>query len=194
MDSLYFIKDENRICQGDIFNNIEIKITIQTDNNLEIRDITFPYIVVLTQDCDLSEDYLCREGLRKTGESQDKYLQSILICPLFLAEDFRSGNHLSMIDLKMQHQNSGLWGTIINNKNERYHHFNIDRKNQIDELVADFKFYYTIPRNNLYKDADINYKISINKLFRESLSQRFAYYLSRIGLPELECDIMKKAI
>lgn len=188
MDSLYVVKSEKRICQGDIFHDVK-ELTVQTASGLARREVIFPYVVILTQDCDLSEDFMCREGLREGKEgAQDKYMQSILVCPLFLAEDLRAGKHLSVIDFTMQYQNSGFWGTIKNNKNERYHHIDVDKRNHIDELVADFKFYYTIPRNSLYQNAEENYKISISALYRESLSQRFAYYLSRIGLPDKEYE------
>ncbi len=49
-------------------------------------------------------------------------------------------------------------------------------------LIIDFKHYYTIPRNILYQNLD-HYNVSITELHREQLSQRFAYYLSRVGTP-----------
>ena len=54
---------------------------------------------------------------------------------------------------------------------------------QIPDLVLDFKHYYAISRDVLYENFGDYCIGSINELFREALSQRFAYYLSRIGLP-----------
>lgn len=60
---------------------------------------------------------------------------------------------------------------------------------QLPELVIDFKHYYAIPRDTLFRMYPEHYLVTINQLFRESLSQRFSNYLSRIGLPELEGHI-----
>lgn len=53
----------------------------------------------------------------------------------------------------------------------------------IPELVIDFKHYYTIPTEEMYEAYKENYLASVEPLYREDLSQRFANYLSRIGLP-----------
>lgn len=195
-DSVYYLKKGNRIYQGDIFEEVEIKTISRDDEKIDELSITFPYGVVLTQDCDLSEDYINRNGLRdikaekdKSEEKHDKYIQSILVCPFFIADELRHGNHLKKLSLIRENWCSDQWNLIKSNRHKRFHYFRIDDENKLPDMVADFKFYYTIPRNELYELAENNYKVSIKNLFKEDLSQRFAYYLSRIGLPDIKHKI-----
>ena len=58
----------------------------------------------------------------------------------------------------------------------------------IPGLVIDFKNFYTILTENLYKYKK-NRIATMSELFREELSQRFASFLSRIGLPVLESEV-----
>lgn len=58
---------------------------------------------------------------------------------------------------------------------------------QVPNLVIDFKHYYTVSREKMYNNLN-NYFVSSKPLFREQLSQRFAYYLNRIGLPNISSD------
>ena len=75
------------------------------------------------------------------------------------------------------------WNFIKNNQDPRYHFLRKDLDLQVPELVIDFKHYYTIPRDFLYEKIEHHYLGTMSELFREFLSQRFAFYLSRIGLP-----------
>ena len=55
------------------------------------------------------------------------------------------------------------------------------------ELVIDFKHYYSVPRDLFYlRKEESEYMARLNVPFRELVSQRFAYFLSSVGLPELE--------
>ena len=86
----------------------------------------------------------------------------------------------------MQYIDSKRWKIVQNNQNPRYHFLKGEKMYQVPNIVIDFKHYYTIPRDELYKNYKNHYIGSINELFREALSQRFAYYLSRIGLPLMD--------
>jgi hypothetical protein len=86
----------------------------------------------------------------------------------------------------MEKYDHARWGIILDNKNERYHYLLADIDLQVPELTIDFKHYFSIPRSYLYSSRKDHYIASINELFREALSQRFAYYISRIGLPTIE--------
>ena len=83
----------------------------------------------------------------------------------------------------MESWNSGLWNHITKNQHDRFHFLPTDAKNDMPNLILDFKHFYTVPREEIYAIHKTKYKISINALFREDISQRFANYLSRIGLP-----------
>ena len=179
---MYVKKDESRVLQGDFIEDFLYNSSYIVGGSVETNSTTFPYIVVLTQDCDLEWDYKNRED--KDQKNNDKYLQSILICPAYLAESLHTGKHLEDLQLKMRPWEADLWKHIKRNQNERFH-FLAQSENDMPDLVLDFKHFYTFPREQLYEAHKKNYKISLDVPFREDLSQRFANYLSRIGLPNL---------
>ena len=104
-----FIKSKKkRISQGDIYQDVEfIEYAIQRKGIIDISKIIFPYVIVLTQDCDLNQDYGDRlENSNTTKEkkeiSQDKILISAIVAPLYNYEHFIKGDHLSNLNMKMQ--------------------------------------------------------------------------------------------
>jgi len=201
INSHYIKYDCKRICQGDILRDFDypswVSITLNLDGKkiAKVSKIKFPYVVILSQECDLEKDFENRSILNQNlGEvedldqeaKQDKYIPSILLCPAYLAESLKEGKHLAELHLKMDRKNKDKWADIKNNEVPRYHYLQNDASLQIPLLTIDFKHYFTIPRDELYKVFKDHYIGTVNELFREALSQRFAFYLSRIGLPELE--------
>ncbi len=128
------------------------------------------------------------------AEKHDKYLQNVLVCPAYNAETFKKGDHLKgePNELKMNTWGSNDYNKIKQQNNARFHYLEQNEALQVPQLVVDFKHYYTIPRDVIYKMHVDNYLATFNKLFRESLSQRFSSYLSRIGLPEIKEKIDAK--
>jgi hypothetical protein len=196
INTIYEYHDRSRICQGDLFRDLEYpEKYLPKEHELDVEALKIPYLFVLTQDCDLLSDCRNRENISvadcDTGETEsnnnhDKYLQSILICPAYPAKLLKKGDHLKRLKLKMFNFNktsSTVWNFVTNNQNPRYHFLEKKMEFQIPELVIDFKHYYTIPRDILYTKVEEHYLGTLNELFRELLSQRFSFYLSRIGLP-----------
>jgi len=175
---MYELGTSTRIRQGDIFTDIEFDFV--AGDTLEAH---FPYVVVISQDCDLEQD----SGARNVNSlKHDAFLDTVLICPAFNADVFRSGEHLLGIEMQMESKgkaDSTTWNFIKSNREPRYHFLRADPDTKLPELVVDFKRYYTVPRNALYDQYDTHFCCSVAELFRELLSQRFAYYLSRVGLP-----------
>ncbi len=171
---MYSKKDKKHICQGDIFQDFPHKQWI--------KPITLPFFVVLTQACDLEQDFNNRNDNKRITD--DKQIQSVLVCPAYISAEFKKGEHLSKVfGLNMEpHREQTRWNIIIQNNNPRYHCLKKDIEFGIPELIIDFKHYYTIPMEVLHKQEE-KYLCSLQDLFREDLSQRFASYLSRIGLP-----------
>ena len=181
IDSIFIKHNEERICQGDILRDFEyLEYTPNSKKTGTGKEKIFPYLLVLSQDCDLDLD--C-EYHTKSKDDQDKFLFSILVCPGYFAEELRGGIHLRKYKLKMQQINKEMWNNIKHNQNPRYHFLKGEKTFQVPDLVLDFKHYYAISRDVLYENFEDHYIGSINELFREALSQRFAYYLSRVGLP-----------
>ena len=180
-----------RICQGDVFRNVMyVQDILQQGELLSIKRIRFPLIVVLTQDCDLKQDQELRMA-NLEYPNHDKQLLSALVAPAYNAEDFERGEHLSKLDMKMQLIPKGKKGKpstakqqILNNENPRYHFLRFPSEVQVIDSVIDFKHYFSVNVEYLQRIRKANFECKSAELFREQVSQRFANYLARIGLPE----------
>lgn len=175
--------DSPRICQGDIVRDV----VVIEDASLEgeevvTRERQIPYCVVLSQDCDLEHDF--NSHANEQRKNNDKFLPTILLSPAYLAQTFRTGDHLTALGLKMTAHTTSEWERIKKNHLYRYHYLPAYLDYQIQELVVDFKHFFTIPRDRFYAGFKSKYVAGLDDLFREDFSNRFAYYLSRIGLPE----------
>lgn len=148
---------------------------------IKIHKINFPYVICLNQECDLETDFA-----ENTDPASDKHLLHLAIAPVFIFEHFLSGNTWGDIFKPTQGYKRGKSNTqaIINNENPRYHYLKFPEKD-MPELIIDFKHFFSINRNILYANLDKRI-CSLDALFKEKISQRFSYYLSRIGLPEVE--------
>lgn len=191
-----------KLFQGDILRDVNIF----EHYNIKDEGFRMPYIVILSQDCDLNQDFnsyneyakynnetdlknidldkLDKKKVNDFRKVYDKLLPSVLVCPAFPAEKLRKGNHLKNYNnFIMQHIPSKDWKKVEKNEVARYHYLKDFPEFQIPKLVVDFKRYHTLPTQYVYSIFERSYVGSLNELYRERLSQRFANYLSRIGLP-----------
>jgi hypothetical protein len=177
-----------RYRQGDILRDVQvIEWGEILGDELILQERLLPYCIVLSQECDLEHDFNNRADVAKCERDTDKFLQSILLCPAYPAEQLRGGTHLQDAGLKMQKINSDEWKRVKQNSNYRYHFLPEQPDIQLPDLAVDFKQYLTIPREVAYRNVTRKKVLtSLDDLFREHLSGRFAHYLSRVGLPELE--------
>ena len=175
-----------RPSQGDIFRNIEcIEYVIEKRGVVEVSKLVFPLVVVLTQDCDLEQN--ARYHSNTPPADDDKKLFAVLVAPLYNAEQVFSGQHLSELNMQMAPINAKRTpGTYLrNNERPRYHYLDFPENVPIVPSVVDFKHYFSVSVVYLEKLRSKNFVCRLSVLFREDLSQRFAAYLARIGLPEL---------
>jgi hypothetical protein len=137
----------------------------------------------MTQDCDLEQDV---RNNPKAKSGDDKKLLSILVVPLYNAEMFFLGEHLSDLDLKMNpiKKKSTSGNNIMNNETPRYHYLDFPDDVGPVAQVADFKHYFSVNLAVLSERCESNFVCQVSELYREDLSHRFASYLARIGLPE----------
>ena len=186
IDQYYEQHDCQRISQGDILRDFKFVISGKTGVQIEIL---FQYIIVLTQDCDLEQGSKVSNILEdsQTGlKKVNQYLHNILFVPAFPAELLKKGEHLQgLYKIQTEPLASKLWQKIVKNSDYRYHFLPSCPDYQVPDLLIDFKAYYTLAFDYFLERYHKHYLVTVNELFRESLSQRFAYYLSRIGLPEL---------
>lgn len=177
-------KNENqRITQGDIFKDIEyIEYVVEKEGVIEVSKIVFPFVIVLTQDCDLEQDYNSRA--KSATSNNDKWLLSVLVAPIYNVEHVYIGEHLSELGLKMENvPKKGSSGSfLITNQRPRYHYLNFEGDVLLPSVI-DFKHYFSVNVNLLTQIIETNFVCSVAELYREDISQRFASFLSRIGLP-----------
>jgi len=176
-----------RLCQGDVLREVRFLERVrESDGDLTISTIVFPFVVVLSQDCDLEHDSGSRDEERP---NHDKWLLSALVAPLYNAEHLFEGSHLSELSRRMQQvQSKTTKRHIRNNEIPRYHYFEFPEDARLAPLIADFKHYFSVPVEMLHKHRRSHYVCSIEPLFREALTARFAGFLSRIGLPEVAVE------
>jgi len=188
--SLYIQHSCDRIHQGDILKNIQIPFIISLDKP-DSKLFLFDFVIILSQECDLEN------SVKKTKDDQDierinvnQYLPNVLIAPGFLKEKIISGEHLlKYFKIKQGKLYKNRLEEIKKNTKEiRYHYLQNYPDFNIPELIIDFKIHFTLPLGyivSLHKKA---YLGTLNELYREQLSQRYSYYISRIGLPEIEIN------
>ena len=107
---------DQRICQGDILENFTYDINSPLSTEIEKIRMNFPYVIILSQDCDLTRDY----EIRYTDKEKKNYanlLHTVLFSPLFNADIFKNGTHLEEIKLKCDSYNSVRWNNVKINDN-----------------------------------------------------------------------------
>jgi hypothetical protein len=197
---------EDRICQGDILKNVKyIESFNEIGDYYDVSMINFPLVVIISQDCDLNEDYQFRYDIPKRHKDHDKIMFSLLVAPLYTADQVLSGDHLSLLDppntpqelssiknkMKMQDlrkeskpsEPKSLYNHMKNNEIPRYHFLRFPDSIQISDSFIDFKHYFSVNINYLEELKRDNFVCRIDMPYRELISQRFSNYLCRIGLP-----------
>jgi len=177
-----------RISQGDIYKNVEyIENFKEEGDEIKFSKIIFPYVVILTQDCDLAQDCIFRND---DSKSDDKIILSVLVAPLYNVDHFFQGAHLSELGKKMMEVKQKKKGklttdakNIFQNNNPRYHYLEFDETVDIVPSIIDFKQYFSLNTDYLYEIRSANFVCNISSLYREDISHRFASFLARIGLP-----------
>jgi len=177
----------DRINQGDIFTNVEhIEYAMEENGVVEVSMIIFPLVIILSQDCDLQQDHNFRYGDPRPP-TQDKYLLSVLVAPLYNVEHFYEGEHLSELGLSMatfeRRKDKTANKSLKNNEIPRYHYLDFPKSIPIVPSVIDFKHYFSVNVQYLKKCKPQNFVCKVSELYREDISLRFANFLSRIGLP-----------
>jgi hypothetical protein len=166
--------------QGEIISNLVQIILdsacISTNESLIKRQI-HPFAIILSPVCDLQQDF----DSRLQAKSEDKVIPNILFCEMMPAGELRDAGHI----------NSGIWGRIKVNKDERYQ-FLQKVESECDllgeglpELCIDFKRYFTLPTDEVYRRLEINEakrRCFLVSPYLEHLSSRFTYFLGRVGL------------
>ena len=177
-----------RICQGDILKNVSF-ISVEDGG-----EYTFQYAVILSQDCDIQSSKVTKVDEKEQKILYNQFLPNILLVPAFLFNTLKEGSHLKKLYNIFQRTLGGKDINSIkkNSKEIRYHYLPYckglykGKEYFVQELIIDFKIYFTISNDGVFDDYKSKYIATVNELYREALSQRFANYIARIGLPNIE--------
>lgn len=168
--------------QGEILTDLEqfrLNVASLATGMATGKPFKHPFAMVLTQDCDLEQDY----RVRSQGKDSDKLLPGVLFCELATAKELYG---------QIRQINPKFWDRIKINKDERYHFLQkIEAaddalKEGLPELAIDFKRYFTLPTEEIYRRIEIGEakrRCVLVSPYLEHLSSRFAYFLSRVALP-----------
>ena len=177
---------DSRVCQGDVFRDVEfLEYVAEESGIIEVSRIVFPLAVVLTQDCDLMQDFRTRYGRKNRPSTQDKLLLSVLVAPIYNLEHVYLGEHLDTLDIEMEPitRNRTPGKYLVSNQRPRYHYLEFPDSIPIPPSVVDFKHYFSVTVEYLKQSKEGNFVCNIAPLHREDLAQRFAAFLGRIGVP-----------
>lgn len=170
-----------RLSQCDVFRDLKVVESVHKEaGELTINYLSFPMAIVLNQDCDLNSD----NRNNTVGVNGNTSLLHVMVAPVFLFDTFLEGTHWNGLfnDANKQKKNDTAVKKIMENSDPRYHYIHYLPSTQLPDMIIDFKHFFTINKQYLYEKRHKRL-FSIDELFRERISQRFASYLSRIGLP-----------
>ena len=166
--------------QGEIITNI-IQIHTETSSfgssPLRVQARTHPVVVVMSQACDLEQDF----SARFADGRPDKKVPSVLFCEVATATELKLTGGI----------NSTIWGHVKINGHERYQFLEAVASEcdaegvGLEELGIDFKRFFTMPTDEVYcriKAGEALRRCSLAPAYVQHLCQRFANYLSRIAL------------
>jgi hypothetical protein len=175
------------VSQGDILRDIEmIEWVERQGKELVVSRIVFPLVIVLTQDCELTQDYGVRWSRINKPKNQDKMLMSVLVSPIYIAEHVLAGEHLSELKQAMRpiKRKSTEWTNITQNQTPRYHYLRFPATTDIPDAVIDFKHYFSVNVPELKAKKKRHFIAKIAPVYREDIAHRFASYISRVALPD----------
>jgi hypothetical protein len=164
----------------DVWRQFQLDVAAIGTGATTISPVRHRFVVVMTQDCDLDQDF----RVRSEGKVNDKLLPGILFCEVATAQEVFG---------RIRQTNPKLWERIKINKDERFHFLQkvepaCDRLHEgLPELAIDFKRCFTLPTEEIYKRIEIGEarrRCVLVSPYLEHLSSRFAYFLSRVALPE----------
>jgi hypothetical protein len=142
---------------------------------LQVHRVTHGLVIVLSQDCDLEQDYS-----RRSNSETDDLLPSVVFCAVEDAVTFRGTTSL----------NSKEWKRVERNNEPRYHFLRAlpaedDTKGEgLGTLAVDFKQYFALRTDEAYYWLETAIRrCRLESPYLEHLAARFSAYFSRIALP-----------
>ena len=173
--------------QGEIISNLfELKLQIPEETTIhavkqpKFNPISYPYVIVVSQSCDLERDYEARFG----GGSEHKLLEHVLFCGLFLREEIKDESKRKSLEFRR----------IREDQNERYHYLSEapvnGTKDILPELIADFKATFSLPTDFTYwlvsTGQTTTREGALFSPYLEDFMHRLYSFLGRVATPTPE--------
>ena len=191
-----------RLHQGEILAGLalvrQVLDSIGT-NDIDVSEVSLPFTVVLTQDCDLAQDASARTietqafhnpALVNDPEFQKKHS----IAPKYKVDNVVFCELVTTANLKASAaQQKELWKRVTQNLDPRFHCLEAvpaehDSLGQgLPNLGCDFKRFFTVATDEVYRRIELGQIVRRTYLktpYAEHLLHRFCNFLARIPLPE----------
>ena len=178
--------------QGEVLANVlelqprlESMSGLEADTTYEANPIEHPYAIIVSQDCDLEQDFSFR--YRKKGNQRHE-LPSVILCQAEDIDEFISSDLYRSL-----FSSSTFEGNFKKNNEFRYHFLQevpseLSATNaRVPELGIDFKRYFGMPTAEIYhriRFGQTQRSTILESPYRDHFSQRFYNFNNRIALPE----------
>ena len=178
--------------QGEILTNVielqiklEIITSVDDDSAYSANPVKHPYAVIVSQDCDLQQDFNYR--YHDIGNQRHE-LPSVLLCQAQDVDKFsKSELYRSLFESRT------FEGYFKKNNEFRYHFIQeipakYDACNKaLPELGIDFKRYFSMPTAEVYHRIKLTHterRSMLKPPYRDHFCDRFYSFNKRIALPE----------
>jgi hypothetical protein len=197
------VNPDDRLRQGEVlvgFVRVRQSLGSIGSQDIGVDEVTHPYLIIMTQDCDLAQDADARLVLTKAASdpsllSDIDFKKQFDNAPRLKIENVLLCEAMSTSDMKSSiPPGKDIWKRIIQNKDERYQCLeavppDLDLAAMgMPSLSCDFKRFLTMPVDEVYKRlALIESHVRRARLltpYAEHLLHRFCCFQSRIPLPE----------
>lgn len=178
------------IFQGDIFENVKYSFIVnETDENVDVLEFEFPYAIVISQCCDVN--FMSNLMGTKKGKVT-KFMPTILMCPIYDDTMAKTGEHIddAFKELGIIREEENLYNSSEKELFKKDHHYRfhslnvkLNGKSIIHDSVIDFKHVFSVPITYLLENRG-NRVISLEDIYSEQITLKFANFLSRVAMPE----------
>ena len=196
------IASDERLRQGEILTGL-VRVRQSLDSigalDVSVDEVTHPFLIVMTQDCDLAQDAEARKAQASAANDQSllndpEFKRKFGNAPKLMIENVLFCEAMPTSDMKIiVPPGKDIWKRIIQNKDERYQCLESvpsahDLAGEgVPSLGCDFKRFVTIPVDEVYKRLELNPSLRRARLltpYAEHLLHRFCNFQCRIPLPE----------
>ena len=184
------IAENEHVQQGDIFKDVTYIFDFKrNDDEIEIIELTFPYVLIVSQSCDmLHASRLLSSEIR----SESKMMFSVLAVPLFERETIISGKHLQELiekkvmdfDINESFISDEDKKVIKNGFHYRFHEIDFPEESRIPNSIIDLKSFFTINLTsiNQMKKQRVG---RLNDWASQQIVNKLSAFMARVGLPDV---------